>query len=164
VIVAMPAATPAQRRHALDLAGRTGLPVLTVPSATNCATAAAGIERVRDIEPEDLLGREPVQLDEAGIVHAMITGKTVLITGAGGSIGSELCRQLARFAPARLVLFEASEFALYTIEQEFRVHIPRLPLVPLIGDVKDTARTARTCSPNGGRRSSSTPPPTSTCR
>ena len=68
---------------------------------------------MRDIEPEDLLGREPVQLDEAGIAETL-RGKTVLITGAGGSIGSELCRQVARYGPARLVLYELSEFNLYT--------------------------------------------------
>ena len=71
---------------------------------------------MRDIKPEDLLGREPVQLDEAGI-SATLRGKTVLITGAGGSIGSELCRQVALFEPARLVLYELSEFNLYSIDQ-----------------------------------------------
>ena len=103
VIVAMPAALPAQRRRALALAAPTGLPVLTVPSASELRDGGAAVERVRDIEPDDLLGREPVQLDEAGI-GGVLAGKTVLVTGAGGSIGSELCRQLARFAPARLVL------------------------------------------------------------
>jgi FlaA1/EpsC-like NDP-sugar epimerase len=77
-----------------------------------------------------------VQLDEAGIGDTL-RGKTVLITGAGGSIGSELCRQVAHFQPARLVLYELSEFNLYTVEQDLSERFPRLPLVRLIGDVKD---------------------------
>ena len=136
IVIAMPSATPTQRRRALDLAAATGLPVLTVPSAAELADAQRGNPRVRDIEAEDLLGREPVQLDEAGI-GATLHGKTVLITGAGGSIGAELCRQVARFAPARLVLYELSEFALYGIEQSLGESFPRLPLVRLVGDVKD---------------------------
>ena len=138
IIVAMPAAKASQRRHALDLAAPSGLPVLTVPSADELRDSQAAIERVRDIEPEDLLGREPVQLDEAGIAE-VLTGKTVLITGAGGSIGSELCRQVARFQPARIVLYELSEFNLYTIEQDLGQHFPGLPLVRIMGDVKDLA-------------------------
>jgi FlaA1/EpsC-like NDP-sugar epimerase len=136
VVVAMPAATRAQRRRALDLAAGTGLPVLTVPSADELRTGQTRVERLRDIEPDDLLGREPVVLDETGVAQTL-AGKTVLITGAGGSIGSELCRQVARFGPARLVLLELSEFNLYTIEQELGSAFPGLELVRLIGDVKD---------------------------
>ena len=143
VVVAMPAATRAQRRRALDLAAATGLPVLTVPSADELRTGQSRVERLRDIEPEDLLGREPVVLDEAGIAHTL-QGKTVLVTGAGGSIGSELCRQLARFRPARLVLYEQSEFNLYTVEQELTEAFPGLELVRLIGDVKDLAHLRHT--------------------
>ena len=144
VVVAMPAATRAQRRRALDLAAGTGLPVLTVPSADELRTGRTRVERLRDIEAEDLLGREPVVLDEAGIA-ATLQGKTVLITGAGGSIGSELCRQVARFAPARLVLLELSEFNLYTIEQELSEAFPALQLVRLIGDVKDLVQMRQIC-------------------
>ena len=136
LIVAMPAARGAQRRRALELAAPSGLPVLTVPSASELHTGRAAIERVRDIEPEDLLGREPVQLDEGGIAAAL-SGKTVLVTGAGGSIGSELCRQLAMYGPARLVLVEQSEFNLYSIEQALGADFPQLPLVRLVADVKD---------------------------
>lgn len=135
VIVAMPGATTAQRRRALDLAGKTGLAVLTVPSSQELLAGRA-VNQVRDIEPEDLLGREPVQLDEGGISEC-IGGKVVLITGAGGSIGSELCRQVARYGPSRIVLYELSEFALYRIEQELGESFPHVPLVKLIGDVKD---------------------------
>jgi len=135
VIVAMPSASPKQRRRALDLAAGTGLHVLTVPSSAELLSGSKP-EQLREVEPEDLLGREPVQLDEAGISEA-ISGKVVLITGAGGSIGSELCRQVARFAPQKIVLYELSEVALYQIEQELTEQFPRIPLVRLIGDVKD---------------------------
>jgi FlaA1/EpsC-like NDP-sugar epimerase len=135
VVIAMPSLRGAARRRVYELAASTGLPVLTVPSAEELQSGAP-VSRVRDIEPEDLLGREPVVLDEAGI-GAVLHGKTVLITGAGGSIGSELCRQVARHGPARLVLYELSEFNLYTIEQALAERFPQLPLVRLIGDVKD---------------------------
>ena len=143
VVVAMPAASRAQRRRALELAAATGLPVLTVPSADELRTGQTRVERLRDIEPEDLLGRESVILDEAGIASTL-QGKTVLITGAGGSIGSELCRQVARFAPTRLVLYELSEFNLYTIEQELSEQFAPIELVRLIGDVKDFAHVRQT--------------------
>jgi FlaA1/EpsC-like NDP-sugar epimerase len=135
VIIALPSARAAERRRVFDIAAATGLPVLTVPSIEEIR-AGQQATRLRDIEPDDLLGREPVVLDVAGI-DAVLHGKTVLITGAGGSIGSELCRQVARFAPAKLVLYELSEFNLYTIEQELGQSHPQLPLVRLIGDVKD---------------------------
>ncbi|MCV2349742.1 polysaccharide biosynthesis protein [Paucibacter sp. Y2R2-4] len=135
LIVAMPAVTVAQRRRALDLAGQVGLPVLTVPSSQELL-AGRHVDQVRDIEPEDLLGREPVELDEGGISECL-AGKVVLITGAGGSIGSELCRQVARYGPSKIVLYELSEFALYTIEQELGEKFPHIPLVRLVGDVKD---------------------------
>lgn len=136
IITAMPGATAAQRRRAIELASTTGLPVLTVPSFSELRAGTARIERMRAIEPEDLLGREPVQLDEPGISE-LISGKTVLVTGAGGSIGSELCRQVALYGPVKLVLYELSEFALYQIEQQLSELHPHLPLVRLMGDVKN---------------------------
>ncbi|MBI3345963.1 MAG: polysaccharide biosynthesis protein [Burkholderiales bacterium] len=135
VIVAMPGASAAQRRRALDLASQTGLAVLTVPSSDELLAGRA-VNQVRDIEPEDLLGREPVDLDEGGISEC-IGGKVLLVTGARGSIGSELCRQVARYGPAKIVLYELSEFALYSIEQELSEKFPHVPLVRLIGDVKE---------------------------
>lgn len=135
VIVAMPAASTGQRRRALDLAGATGLPVLTVPSSMELM-AGRRVNEVRDIEPEDLLGRPPVQLDEAGISET-INSRIVMVTGAGGSIGSELCRQIARYGPRAIVLYELSEYALYAVEQALAESFPHLPLVRVIGDVKD---------------------------
>jgi len=136
LIIAMPSTRGARRREVLEMVATTGLPVVTVPSADELRDGNQRVDRLRDIEPEDLLGREPVQLDEAGIAETL-RGKTVLITGAGGSIGSELCRQVAHYHPARLVLYELSEFNLYTIEQDLTERFPQLPLVRLIGDVKD---------------------------
>jgi FlaA1/EpsC-like NDP-sugar epimerase len=145
IIVALPAAKPAQRRRALELAAPYGLPVLTVPSADELRDGRRTIDRMREIEPEDLLGRDPVVLDEAGIAGTL-AGKTVLVTGAGGSIGSELCRQVAHYRPARIVLYELSEFNLYTVDQDLSERFPALPLVRLIGDVKDLAHLRRTCA------------------
>ena len=142
LILAMPSASGAQRKRALDLASATGLPVSTVPSADELREGRSRIDRVRDIEPDDLLGREPVALDESAL-SALISGQTVMVTGAGGSIGSELCRQIARFGPSRLVLFELSEFALYGIEQDLSERFPHLPLVRLVGDVKDLTELRR---------------------
>ncbi len=144
LIVAMPSASATQRRAALELAATTGLPVLTVPSARELAEGRGRVERLRAIEPEDLLGREPVQLDEAG-VGEVLRGKTVLVTGAGGSIGSELCRQVARYGPARLLLLELSEYNLYRIDQELAETAPGLERVALVGDVKDLAQMRRIC-------------------
>ena len=142
IVVALPSATPAERRRALDLAAATHLPVVTVPTAAELREGQA-LANVRDIEPEDLLGREPVQLDEGGISECL-SGKVVLITGAGGSIGSELCRQVARYGPLKLVLYELSEFALYRIEQELSEHFPHIPLLRLVGDVRDFAHLQAT--------------------
>jgi FlaA1/EpsC-like NDP-sugar epimerase len=136
IITAMPGASKAQRRRAIELASTTRLPVLTVPSIGELREGSTRIERLRAIEPEDLLGRDPVRLDEVGVAR-LIRGKTLLVTGAGGSIGSELCRQIARHGPARLVLFEASEFNLYAIGQALADRFPAVAVTQLIGDVKD---------------------------
>ena len=142
LIIALPGSSARKRRRAFELASAAGLPVLTVPSADELREGGGSAGRPRDIEPEDLLGREPVKLDEQGI-DLVLHGKTVLITGAGGSIGSELCRQVARYRPARLVLVELSEFNLYTIEQGLEQLFPGLELVRLICDVKDLAGLQR---------------------
>jgi FlaA1/EpsC-like NDP-sugar epimerase len=136
LVLAMPSATGAQRKRALDLAAVTGLPILTVPTSDELRDGRSRVDRVRDIEPEDVLGREPVKLDESA-VSTLISGQTVMVTGAGGSIGSELCRQIARFGPSRLVLFELSEFALYQVEQDLSERFPHAQLIRLVGDVKD---------------------------
>jgi FlaA1/EpsC-like NDP-sugar epimerase len=113
--------------------------VLTVPSFEDLVSGRVTVSQVRHVELDDLLGRDPVELDAAGL-RGWLSGRVVMITGAGGSIGSELCRQVARFGPRRLVLFEQNEFALYNIEQEFAGRQPQVPVVSAAGDVKDAAR------------------------
>jgi FlaA1/EpsC-like NDP-sugar epimerase len=138
-IIAMPSATHKQRKRAIDLCNMAGIKALTVPSFDDLMSGQVRLSQLREIDLDDLLGRDPVKLDDAGL-HEQLAGKVVLVTGAGGSIGSELCRQIARFAPAKLVLFDAGEFALYNIEQEMEKRFPRLDIVYLAGDVRDDGR------------------------
>ena len=137
-IIAMPSSSAAQRRRAAELAGAAGLAVLTVPAMADVLSGKLSVSQVRKVELEDLLGRDPIQLDDEGL-HRLLTGKRVLVTGAGGSIGSELCRQIARYAPSRLVFFEQSEYALYRIEQEFAGGLKDVGIACVVGDVKDEA-------------------------
>ena len=139
VILAIPSASGEACRRATDLAVAAGAHVFTVPGLEDVMSGRAAISWIRPLEIEDLLGRNPVLIDTPQVA-AMLAGKTVLVTGAGGSIGSELCRQAACFGPARLVLFEQSEFALSTLEQWFALHMPGVALVALVGDVKDAER------------------------
>jgi FlaA1/EpsC-like NDP-sugar epimerase len=142
-IIAMPGATHSARRRAMDLCSRAGVPAMTVPSYEDLMSGRVSYSQVRPVELDDLLGRDPVALDSAGL-REWLRGKTAMVTGAGGSIGTELCRQLARFDPAKLVLFEANELALYQIEQEFQTRMPGVPVACVIGDVKDAARLEQT--------------------
>ncbi|MGD9787025.1 MAG: polysaccharide biosynthesis protein [Sulfuricellaceae bacterium] len=135
VIIAMPSVSHTVRKSVVEKCTEAGLKVMTVPALDDLVSGRVTVSQLRNIEVEDLLGRDPVVLDDAGL-HSLLTGKVVMVTGAGGSIGSELCRQIARFKPGLLVLFELSEFALYRIEQEFSGQ----PVICVIGDVKDRTR------------------------
>ncbi len=139
VILALPSAGTSVRRKAADLAVQAGAHVFTVPGVDDIISGRVAVSSIRPLEIDDLLGRDTVQIDTENVL-GMLAGRSVLVTGAGGSIGSELCRQLSRFDPETLVLFEHNEFALYTLEQWFAVNRPQLRLVPLAGDVKDAAR------------------------
>lgn len=138
VIVAMPEASLAERRHAMEVAVQAGLSVLTVPSLEDMLAGKVAISQIRQVQLEDLLGREPVVLDDDGL-RTWLNNKVVLVTGAGGSIGSELVRQIAQFKPRLLVLLDVSEFALYQIEQEFLQQFADISIACVVGDVKDTS-------------------------
>lgn len=138
VIIAMPSVSSGVRRRAAEAAAAAGLTVLTVPAIDDLLSGRIAISQLRKVELEDLLGRDPIQLDDEGL-HRLLTGRRVLVTGAGGSIGAELCRQIARYTPSLLVFFEQSEFALYGIEQEFAAGFPAIGISCVVGDVKDEA-------------------------
>jgi FlaA1/EpsC-like NDP-sugar epimerase len=138
-IIAMPEANHGERRRAVEIARTAGLQVLTVPSFDDLISGRVTVSQIRNVELDDLLGRDPVKLDTVGLREWLGT-RTVLVSGAGGSIGSELCRQIARYQPQRIVLLESSEFSLYTIEQEFTQRFPGVAVSAVIGDVKDAQR------------------------
>lgn len=138
-IIAMPLVSHRVHRHALALCTEIGVKAMTVPSYMDLISGKTTVSQIRDIELDDLLGRAPVVMNDVGI-HDLLSERTILITGAGGSIGSELCRQIIIFNPNRLVLLELNEFALYNIEEEFRSTFPDINMSFVIGDVKDTAR------------------------
>jgi len=116
-----------------------------VPSYEDLISGRSQLTTIRHVEVDDLLGRDPVVLDSAGL-REWLGGRVVLVTGAGGSIGAELCRQVARYGPARLVLLELSEYALYQIQQSLLDEFPDLPVATIVGDVKHAALVERLLS------------------
>ena len=139
VIVAKPAEAHQARRRAIEIATHAGLNVFTVPSVEDLMNGNLKISKIRHVEIEDLLGRDAVQLDNSKLEH-LIKGRAVLVSGAGGSIGSELCRQIIKFKPTILVCLDISEFSLYNLEQEFsRIELP-IVIHYLTGDVKNGGR------------------------
>jgi len=138
IVLALPSAAHEVRKRITQACAEAGLSVMTIPSLEDLVAGRVSVSSLRRIELDDLLGRDPVQLDDSGL-HRLLTGQVVMVTGAGGSIGSELCRQIARFEPVKLVLFEQSELALYAMEQELPQRFPGLQIAPMIGDVKNAA-------------------------
>jgi FlaA1/EpsC-like NDP-sugar epimerase len=137
VIIALPAAAHSVRRRVADVCAKAGVEALTVPSYEDLITGRSQLTTIRHVELDDLLGRDPVVLDSAGL-REWLGGRVVMITGAGGSIGAELCRQIARYYPLRLVLLDLSEYALYQVQQVLLDEFPGLPLATIVGDVKDS--------------------------
>lgn len=139
VIIAMPSASAKRMGEVARLCRERGVRCETVPSLSQLALGRVRVSQLREVDIEDLLGRAPVKLDTDNI-RSLIAGRVVMVTGAGGSIGSELCRQVAGFAPARLLVLDQSEVQLFPIEQELIEHGHGPMVVPLVADILDEAR------------------------
>jgi FlaA1/EpsC-like NDP-sugar epimerase len=139
VILCIPSANQAEVRRILELCHAARVKVKTLPSLKDLIAGNVELSKMREIDIEDLLGREPVAFDRASAA-GYLGGRVVMVTGAGGSIGSELCRQIAALGPARLLLVGHDEFAIYSIDMELREHVPGLEALPLIADVRDLKR------------------------
>ncbi|MCG7974031.1 MAG: polysaccharide biosynthesis protein [Candidatus Thiodiazotropha taylori] len=136
IMLAIPSASSSQMRRVVEFCESAEVPFRSVPQLNDLMSGNVQINHLRQVSIEDLLGRNPVSLDWQAI-DATLAGKVILVTGAGGSIGSELCRQLAKLKPAKLVLLENSEFNLYSIEMELLNSYPELNLECHLGDVTD---------------------------
>ena len=141
VLIAVPSATDKQMQRIVALCEQTGVEYRTLPTVHDVVSGHVGIKDLREVRIDDLLGRDPVSLDWKRI-RSVLKDKKILVTGAGGSIGSELCRQLAGVKPAQLLLLEQSEFNLYSIEQELCAGFPELPVVVALGDICDRVAVA----------------------
>ncbi|PKN29512.1 MAG: polysaccharide biosynthesis protein [Deltaproteobacteria bacterium HGW-Deltaproteobacteria-21] len=136
ILIAIPSATASQMRVIVARCKESGIPYKTIPGMGELINGKVSIKTIRDVAYSDLLGREPVKLDE-GRIGAYLTGASVLVTGGGGSIGSELCRQICRFSPKRLVLYERSESPLFEIDLELRRDYPGVDVIAVLGDIRD---------------------------
>ena len=137
-IIAMPSVPYKVRRRVVEICNRARVTIMTVPTLRTVSGKALGT-RIRKVAVEDLMKRDAVTLDDAGL-HDLLTGQVVMVTGAGGSIGSELCRQIANYQPAMLVLYDVSEFAMYKIDEQLRESFPDMPVESVVGDIKNARR------------------------
>ena len=142
IIIAIPSASNAQMRRIVEICERVSIPFRTVPRFQDLVSGRASLNDVREVALDDLLSRDPVSLDWRSINDG-VAGKSVLVSGGGGSIGSELCRQIARLGPDELIIFENSEYNLYQIERELNYEYPNLNLHAYLGDVRDRASVVR---------------------
>lgn len=136
IVIAIPSATSKAMRRIVQACETAGVPFRTLPGTQDIASGRASVQTLREVSIDDLLGREPVSLDWQAI-QTGLRDRVVMVTGGGGSIGSELCRQIARLVPSKLIVFENSEFNLYRIEMELRNAFPDLSLAAYLGDVTD---------------------------
>lgn len=136
IVLAIPSALVRERKKLIGLCEQAGVPFRTVPQLDSLMSGQVSINQLREVSIEDLLGREPVKL-EWEVIKEGLSGRTILITGAGGSIGSELCRQLARLEPRKIILLEISEYNLYSIELELRDAFPDLLVYPCLADIRE---------------------------
>jgi len=139
VLLAIPDAPQRQIRHLVELCEGMNLRFRTVPAVSDLIEGRVQVSQIRPVDIEDLLGRPPVTLDTQAIGD-YVHDKVVLVSGAGGSIGSEMCRQIARFEPKRLLLLERMENALFEINRDLARHFPELNCVPLVADIGDAER------------------------
>ncbi len=139
IIFAIPSCSNRRRAHILGICNSTGCKVKTLPGIGQMMDGSVGVKDVREVQVEDLLGRDPVNLDTQA-VKTFVEGKTVMVTGGGGSIGSELCRQLAEYGVKKLVIFDIYENNAYDIQNELKNRYPELELETLIGSVRDADR------------------------
>lgn len=138
VLIAIPSADDKEMQKVVEICEAAKIPFLTLPSVNEILSGKVTRQALREVSINDLLGRAPVELDWKSI-HQKLSGHKLLVSGGGGSIGSELCRQLAQIEVDQLIIFEKSEFNLYRIESELRAHYPALSLAPVLGDVADRA-------------------------
>jgi FlaA1/EpsC-like NDP-sugar epimerase len=141
VAVAIPSLSPGQRADILKRLGDLEIEVRLVPGIVDLMRGKRFATELREVRPEDLLGRDAVLLDQPAL-SGFLAGRVVMVTGAGGSIGSELCRQIAQYRPSVLLLFDISEYALYTLREELVAVHPDQKLVCVVGDVKNRQRVA----------------------
>ena len=139
IIYAIPATTGANRKAILNICKNTGCKMQTVPGVYQLLNEEVSVTKLRDVEITDLLGRAQVKVNNSEILKSL-KGKVIMVTGGGGSIGSELCRQIARSEPAALIIFDIYENNAYTIQQELKRKHPELNLITLIGSVRNTRR------------------------
>jgi FlaA1/EpsC-like NDP-sugar epimerase len=139
IAIAMPSATRQQLRRVIQVCEGTKIRFRTVPSITDIASGKLRVSQIRDVDINDLLGREVVHLD-LDLIQAFARDKTILVTGAGGSIGSEMCRQIGHFEPKLLLLVEQAENPLFYIERDLRRQFSKLATQPLICDITDRTR------------------------
>lgn len=139
VIIAIPSARGKILHELVNRCERCKLRFKTLPSIGEIIDGKIAVSQIKDVDIEDLLGREPIVLDEMAI-RSYLTGKRVLVTGAAGSIGSEICRQVARFNPYKLILFDSAETPLFFLEKELAARYPELRLIPVMGDVRNRNR------------------------
>lgn len=140
IIIAIPTLSPTRLKEINDICNSTGIELFKMPSIEQVLSGELEVNQLKRVEVEDLLGREPVELDMA-MISKELTHKTILVTGAGGSIGSEICRQVCKFQPERILLLGHGENSIYLIHQELsNMYKDKIEIIPLIADVQNSTR------------------------
>ena len=136
ILIAVPSANSQQMRHVIEHCEKCGITFKTIPGMGELINGKVTVNAIREVAYRDLLGRETIKLEEEKI-GAYLKGKSILVTGAGGSIGSELCRQICRFKPKRIALYERAESSLYEIDLEIKHNFKDIEIIPQLADIRD---------------------------